>query len=300
MPLVLDLVLWLGPHFTIKSRIEQGIQILNQIVEQQDSIPADAVFATQETWQYFAEHFNLLGLMRTLPLGIPSLMASRAPIETPFGTPLFLELTELAGILFFTLLVVLVGLAVGMIYFLLVAQVSTTNQLDLRSILQQWPMATLRSVGLLLLLITILMIITLPVSCLMGSLALSGLMFSQLGTLIFGVILMWWLFPLIFSAHGYLLYHEKLWQSILRSIRLTRLTFPITGTFILVAVMLSEGLDSLWNTPADGSWLMLLGLVGHAFINTALLAASFVYFHEMNRWLQTMSGGVRLNSPDRT
>jgi hypothetical protein len=31
-----------------------------------------------------------------------------------------------------------------------------------------------------------------------------------------------------------------------------------------------------------------VGIAGHAFITTALLAASFVYYHDMNAWLQTV------------
>ena len=119
-----------------------------------------------------------------------------------------------------------------------------------------------------------------------NSLALSGLMFSQIGTLLVGVILVWWMFPLIFSAHGYFLYREKLWFSIRRSIHLTRLTFPITGTLILLVILVSQVMDMLWNTPQSSSWLMLLGVAGHAFITTALLAASFVYYRDTSLWIR--------------
>jgi hypothetical protein len=32
--------------------------------------------------------------------------------------------------------------------------------------------------------------------------------------------------------------------------------------------------------------MMLIGIAGHAFITTALLAASFAYYRDMNVWLQ--------------
>jgi hypothetical protein len=31
---------------------------------------------------------------------------------------------------------------------------------------------------------------------------------------------------------------------------------------------------------------MLVGIIGHAFISTALLAASFVYYRDINAWLK--------------
>jgi len=45
-------------------------------------------------------------------------------------------------------------------------------------------------------------------------------------------------------------------------------------------------LSYLWQVPASDSWLMLVGIAGHAFISTALLSASFVYYRDMNKWLQ--------------
>ena len=208
------------------------------------------------------------------------------------------ELTELSGIFLLAAAAGLVGLAFGAFYFLVVAQVSATNKINWAVLLRSWPLAALRSVGLFGLLVCMLLVITLPVSCLMGTLALSGLMFSQLGTFVVGVILAWWMFPLLFSAHGFFLYQDKLWLSIRRSIRLTRQTFPITGTLIFLVILVSQILDILWNTPKDGSWLMLLGIAGHAFITTALLAASFVYYHGMNRWLQTQPW-ASLSLPNR-
>jgi len=31
--------------------------------------------------------------------------------------------------------------------------------------------------------------------------------------------------------------------------------------------------------------MLLVGVVGHAFITTSLLAASFIYYRDMNAWL---------------
>jgi hypothetical protein len=52
--------------------------------------------------------------------------------------------------------------------------------------------------------------------------------------------------------------------------------------------LLHQGLNELWKVPSQNSWLMLVGLAGHAFITTALLSASFVYYREMNDWLQNV------------
>jgi hypothetical protein len=55
--------------------------------------------------------------------------------------------------------------------------------------------------------------------------------------------------------------------------------------FLLVFVIINTGMNFLWNTPADNSWWMLVGIAGHAFVSSALLAASFIYYRDINAWL---------------
>jgi len=54
-------------------------------------------------------------------------------------------------------------------------------------------------------------------------------------------------------------------------------------------------LNYLWSVPPNNSWMLLIGIAGHAFITTALLAASFVYYRDMNIWLQTVFEQVKQN-----
>jgi hypothetical protein len=45
--------------------------------------------------------------------------------------------------------------------------------------------------------------------------------------------------------------------------------------------------------------LTLLGIFGNSFVTTALLAGSFVYYRDMNIWLQNVIEHLKLNSPKR-
>jgi uncharacterized membrane protein YdcZ (DUF606 family) len=74
--------------------------------------------------------------------------------------------------------------------------------------------------------------------------------------------------------------------SMLTSMRMMRFILPGTGLFFLTIVILSQGLDLLWQVPPASSWLSLVGIAGHAFITTALLAASFRYYQDATVWLQ--------------
>jgi hypothetical protein len=51
--------------------------------------------------------------------------------------------------------------------------------------------------------------------------------------------------------------------------------------------MLSVGLNFLWAIPPKDSWIALVGILAHAFVTTALLAGSFIYYRDMYVWLST-------------
>jgi hypothetical protein len=59
--------------------------------------------------------------------------------------------------------------------------------------------------------------------------------------------------------------------------------------------LLTFGLNFLWSIPPENSWMTLLAIFGHSFVATALLAASFVYYRDMNIWLQSVIEKLRPN-----
>jgi hypothetical protein len=69
--------------------------------------------------------------------------------------------------------------------------------------------------------------------------------------------------------------------------------------FVLVVFLVGFGLNLLWAVPAEESWLALVGVLGHAFITTALLAASFIYYQAMSTWLQAVLERLRSSLPSQ-
>jgi len=63
--------------------------------------------------------------------------------------------------------------------------------------------------------------------------------------------------------------------------------------FLLSTIIISQGLDFLWRTPQENSWLTLIGIAGHAFISTAILATSFIYYRDVNAWLQVVTDQLK-------
>jgi len=93
---------------------------------------------------------------------------------------------------------------------------------------------------------------------------------------------------LVFSPHGIVMHQNNFFTSVKLSALLTRKTLPTTVLFILVIFLLSKGLDILWLVPSETSWLLLVGILGHAFVTTGLLASSFVYYRDALKWMRDM------------
>jgi hypothetical protein len=113
---------------------------------------------------------------------------------------------------------------------------------------------------------------------------------AQIALLFLAFFTMWLIVPIFFSAHGIFTNKENLFHSTLSSFHFSRFTLPTSSLFIINILILSQGFNLLWLTPSSSSWTMLIGILGHAFFVTSLLSASFIYYHDMNIWLETLLG----------
>jgi hypothetical protein len=115
--------------------------------------------------------------------------------------------------------------------------------------------------------------------------------------LVLSLASMWLIVPLFFWPHGVFVRKQNFITSIITSIQMARFTLPTSSMFILVVFLLTVGLNYLWVIPPQSSWMTLFGIFGHAFVTTGLLAASFIYYRDMNIWLQKVIDRVRAGTP---
>lgn len=278
---LLDLLLWFGPHVRIAKLFEP-------IFQQAATYPDMQSAGTLDLLRLGAERLNLLSVVRTFPIGIPSLMAGRSPVETPAYPPRWLDISTLGAGLGLWFLFLVAGMAFGTLYFSVVAQATLSTKVNWRSTITQWPWNFAQVIMLSLFWFLLIAFFMVPLSCVLSVLLLLGIGVSQFPLLIalfLGGILVWLMIPLFFSPHGIFAKHRPMWRSLVQAVRLSRITFSTTGLLILVIVVLSEGLDMLWNVPAENSWLMLVGIAGHAFITTGLLSATYIYYRDAELWL---------------
>lgn len=279
--LVIDSILWIGPRFRL-------YQLFQNYFIQPAALSAIGNPELIQSFRESMQNFNFLSLLRTFPVGIPSLMVSQNPMESPLGIPANFEIDTLGMAIILWILLNLIGIIAGTVYFSVVAQVATTGKVYWHEFFNQLPGAILQIFALTMSWILLLFLIGFPFSCVLSVILFSGIGVEQVilfVVVIAGGFLIWLLIPLVFSPHGIILNQLKAWSAIKNSFRVARMTLPSTSLLILTIVLISEGMGFLWRIPPGTSWLTLIGILGHAFISTSLLAATFIYFHDANQWV---------------
>lgn len=295
-PIILDLFLWLGPRVKLTGLINSTTEQLVLISTSQDPSMKELVTPMQESWAVLAEVFNMLVFLRSYPVGITSLIATDLPETSPLGIWRSWEIASASGVFLAFVLISLVGLALGTLYFLGVSQAAVIGDISWREVFSTWPRATLQIILLALLWTFVLLVITIPGSFILSLVMLSGATYGYCAILIFAGVVFWLIIPLVFSPHGIILHQMGFLESVKTSVNLTRRTLPSTVLFVMGAFLLSKGLDLLWRIDDDSSWILLVGILGHAFVTTGLLASSFVYFRDALRWVREMVKLRELNT----
>ena len=289
-PIGLDLLIWFGPRLKLMEIINQMVDdftLQSQLLAPEPET-AEMFNLAQEMWLMVGERFNLMIFLRSYPVGIPSLMTSIFPTDNPLGTPAQLQINSFLSAVGVFFLLGLIGLFLGTLFYIFVSQAAISNQVKWQQGLQDWSGASFQVVLLAIFFAVLLLGVSIPASCAISLATLSSLAFGQCGILIFGGLLIWIIFPLLFSAHGIIINRKRVWNSIKQSILITRMTLPTTTIFFLAVILLSQGFNYLWRIPPENSWLMLIGLAGHGFITTGLLSASFVYYRDADGWVNSL------------
>jgi len=283
LPLALDTLLWFGPRLSVKeifleaysrsvdSYIRYGLATEAQIEEMK---------TVQKALADFFQRFNIIGFLRTFPVGVSSLMQGKMPLQTPFGPTAVFEVPSWLSLAGWVFLLVLIGWVAGGLYFHWVSTLIVPREKALnpaRSVLQT----------LLLCAVFVLFAFLLGVPAFLLLALVNHINPTLLQAAIFVLVLFgsWIMVPVFFAPHGLYLHGQNAFYSIYSSLRLARFTLPSSSMFVLAVFAISYGLNYLWNVPPDDSWMTLIGIAGHAFVTTTLLAASFVYYRDMNAWL---------------
>jgi len=294
LPILLDLILWLGPRLSLKTLLtpmmEDSIQQLMTAGTTNDMM--QVVAQMRIVWEQFLESFNLLSLASTFPVGVPSLLSITAPDANPIGSPMLIDVSTAGSAWSIWFVIILVGYLAGSYYLGAIAR----RTLNLQSTYSLGTLGgqTLQSLVLTLVLLGILLGVGIPIVVMTGILAAISPALLSPALFVLGLVCVWVFMPVVFAPHGIFTFHQNALGSIRTSMQVVNGNRAGVGMFVLSLLVLEQGLRILWDTPSAGSWLLLVGILGHAFISTSLLSASFSYYRDGFRWWQeqTHQSGV--------
>jgi len=284
LPVAFDLLLWFGPRLRLQNLLMPFVEDTTRYLFEINSLDlANRMKAISQVYSEILQRFNLISLIRTYPIGVPSLLASQSPLDNPFGAAQVIEIRSVATAGLWLVAILFVGFLLGCLYFNLLGRFTAEGQtaFDFKKFLNQVGLTILLTAAL----IVFLVVLSLPGLLLMSVFAVINPGLADIAMIVIFFILLWLLVPMVFTPHSIYSGQRNLLVSIATSVRLVRFFLPGTGIFILFAILISQGLDILWRMPPASSWLTAVGIFGHAFIYTGLIAASFSYFRAGMGWM---------------
>jgi hypothetical protein len=248
-------------------------------------------------WQAFTLLLALLFMLfNLLALAVPGLdlshLANLSPPASGFTVPLTNELQ-------FVLLAIalpLIGLLLTALYYsqigLALREPHTTAKELVRKSTINWAKLTaynvlfrLAVIGIAIPFVFILALVNFISAELTGLLASLGL---TLG--------LWLMVYISFTTQAMVLQDRGVFGAVWDSVRLVHVSLISVIGLTLLSFVVNWGMNFLFSLPESASWITLLSIVGHAFVSTSLVAATFVFYKDRYRWWTEMRQWVRLQT----
>jgi len=278
-PLLLDLYLWFGLQLRLPSWTLSIFDSWTEIANTDPNLMEQFRLA-EEGMRELVTHVNLVGLLSSLPVGIPSLMFGRLPIENPLGLAPGVKIDQ--GLLLFILwflLMILGQVLGGQFHFWLVKHLAEEEvqhgawgicmRLVLVGFLLQFGM--MFSVFMLLLVASIAALI----------LPILGLVVGFMGA----TFIFWAILYLVFTPHGIVRYRLGIFRAMMESVTVVRWNLLGTVGFLALSLLIMGITNQVWVLPSEDSWYTVLAILGHALVATTLLAGSYVFYQGRREWM---------------
>ncbi|MCA9996549.1 MAG: hypothetical protein KDE56_12410 [Anaerolineales bacterium] len=296
LPILLDCFYWLGPRLSFSALFESLMQLLLSEFQQEAALQA---FSSDLFTQIPAT--NLFTSISLPFIGVPALM-----LTTPDKTPLVMSIIEIQSLSSWVGLLMgllMVGLFLSTVYFTLMGRVAmlrvaagVVTRGNVTAVLPNditdhtlwqfgdiaeriwhvWP--RLLTLGLAFFLF--LLILYIP-SVIVGTIL--ALLVGPLGFVtlfLVPLVGMWVVIYLSFVPHGLTRNGRSLRRAIVESSMIVHNQLSTVLSLLLTVWLINATIDSLLLWAEDGTWFTLIAIIGHAFISTSTLMATYVFYQD--------------------
>jgi hypothetical protein len=271
IPLLLDVFYWIGPQL----RSQRVILDLAAFLQQTGGINE-----VSEQLSAIAGRTNLLSLVSVPYLGVPGLMAGFImPETTPFVAAV-LQIESGTEWALWLLATLVLGLLIATVFYGLLAAVVRDGRVVWSAFVGRMPLSWLRYFLLAAVLVLVVLAVYLPLLVVGTVAALFSPVLASLVMIVGLALIIWIIFYLGFGIHGILMREMRVVPALLLSARFVQQYWLQALSLFLIIIVIRNLLAWLWLGVDTGSWLTLVSIAGYDFINTALLAATFIFYRE--------------------
>lgn len=297
-PVLLDLFLWLGPRLSAKSLVAPLI-VVAKTAPTTDMQPLYQAINTSLT--EISTSFDLFATLSPAPiLGTPVLMGLRQVLSNPLGPRTEIPVPTFGASLGWIALLTVLGLGISAFYLTQIGrQVIAHTEAPVPG-----PTAAPRLWGQLVRL-TVTLLFFIGSAALMASLVMSvGIMISL--ALMPAISLFFLSLGLFVGVHfvytipGMVQLRHTPLRALQESLLLARVDFPGVMQLLLLALVLTQGLNFVWSLPEPDTWAAIVGIGGHAIINTALVITLFIFYQERLAYLRLLQNAFAHNAAQVT
>jgi hypothetical protein len=281
IPVVLDLLLWLGPRLDVAPLFEDFALAYGELAAAEGVTPEIAQMVDQlsASVRQMGEGSNLLsGLVSGALLHVPGMPV----VGAEWLSRTSIAVTTVGEAAIWWLVFSLLGLLLGVIYLTLLAR-----RLPIGSVAGasagQMAMAVLRHwvqvIAFVIAVALALLILYLPISFVVGLLMLASPAFGSAVAALAGTLTLIVFFYLYFVTAALIMDNVPLNVAVMRSLRLVQENFWSTLGFVLISGLIGLGIALLLVQAANtGMWAALAAIVANAYIGTGLTMALLVFY----------------------
>jgi len=286
LPILVDLVLWFGPHVSYSPLVDPTVTRASEMVSQVSSTgprraPRDPEFASSvdsvRQWLIARTgEVNALTLVAHGPIAVPSLGVSNGQGDFAFVSDWGAGLGLLAAI-------VLSGLFVGGCFYGGLAEASTGRSANPLRLGRRAPRYIARVLGLLCALLGVGLLLGLPVLLLVAFTWFVARAVATFALLLVGVALLVIALYLFFALDAIFVSDVGPLTAIQRSVGVVRRHLLASIALVLLTWLILAGMDRVWDLLAGNlqpPFGIAASIIGNDYIASGLIAASMIFYTE--------------------
>ncbi len=281
LPILLDLLLWLGPKLSIAPIVDESVVALQEMralmADQRELEAALSALPDLDPsmLQDTAGRLNLLGLLAWNVLGVPSVAAARL-IEP--SDALVIEISNSCAALGLMALVLVVGLFVASFFLALVGRAVRGDKEPLGELVRHLPQYALYIV-----------IVMAPIFMATMFGMFMSVLCGPFSFLLLGGAL-WLALYLYFAPEAITMSRAGPLEAIRNSMTLLRMSFWPTLGFIVLCSVITAGVSVIWQTLLTSPVGTAIAIPLNSLIGTGLTAATFIYYRDrLSLWHQLIA-----------